>query len=195
MKQASPTLLPLLRSRTQGEVAAWIMLHPDTEQSLTEIASAVDTSPATVMREVDRLLAAGLVSTRRQGNQRVVRASTDNPVYRPLADLLMVTFGPIGVLRDSLTGVPGIESAFIYGSWAARYHQQPGHVPNDVDLLIVGRPDKDLLGDAMEDVERVLRREVNYRVISPEEWASDTGSFRTTMLSRPVVYLIGGDDG
>src|SRR5699024_11897388 len=195
MKQASPTLLPLLRSRTQGEVAAWSMLHPDTEQSLTEIASAVDTSPATVMREVDRLLAAGLVSTRRQGNQRVVRASTDNPVYRPLADLLMVTFGPIGVLRDSLTGVPGIESAFIYGSWAARYHQQPGHVPNDVDLLIVGRPDKDLLGDAMEDVERVLRREVNYRVISPEEWASDTGSFRTTMLSRPVVYLIGGDDG
>ena len=191
MKQGAPLLLPLLRSRSQGEIAAWIMLHPETEQSLTEIASAVGTSPATVMREVDRLIDAGLVSARRRGNQRVVKAATDNPVYQPLSDLLMVTFGPVGVLRDSLADVPDIDIALIYGSWASRYAQHAGHVPHDVDLLIVGTPDKTLLGDAVEGAERLLRREVNYRLVSPADWASDTGSFKTTILSRPVVYLIG----
>ena len=59
MKSPSPLLLPLLRSRAQGEVLAWIMLHPDDEFSLVELAAAVGVSPPTVMREVDRLVALG----------------------------------------------------------------------------------------------------------------------------------------
>lgn len=194
MKEAAPVLLPLLRTRTQGEIITWIMLHPGVEHSLTEIASAVGTSTPTVMREVERLAESGLVSTRRRGNQRMVRVTTDNPVRRPLADLLMVTFGPIGVLRDAVADVPRIDTALIYGSWAARYRQQPGNVPNDVDVLIIGTPDRGVLDDAMETAERTLRREVNYRLITPDEWIADAGSFKTTLLSRPVVYLIGDPD-
>ncbi|QGH68793.1 winged helix-turn-helix domain-containing protein [Pseudactinotalea sp. HY158] len=194
MKYPSPVLLPLLRSRAQGEIITWIMLHPDVEQSLTEIAAAVGTSTPTVMREVDRLLESGLVRSRRRGNQRVVTAATDNPVYRPLAELLMLTFGPIGVLRDLLGDLSGIDRALIYGSWAARYQQQPGHVPNDLDVFIVGSPDRPALGDAIEKAERILRREVNHRLVAADDWDCDTGSFKTTMLSRPVVHLLGEPD-
>ena len=38
MKDGSPALLPLLRSRAQGEILAWIVLHPVQEFSLVEIA-------------------------------------------------------------------------------------------------------------------------------------------------------------
>jgi len=61
MKEGSPLLLPLLRSRAQGDIVAWIMLHPEREFSLVEIARAVGVSGPTVMREVDRLAQAGLV--------------------------------------------------------------------------------------------------------------------------------------
>lgn len=149
----------------------------------------------TVMREVKplTLVEAGLVTDVRRGNVRLIAAATDNPVFAPLADLMAVTFGPAGVLRDALAGLDGIERAFIYGSWAARYHQQAGHVPGDIDVLVVGTPGRVALSEALEAAERKLRREVNARVVSPDAWQGD-GSFKKTINDRPSVDLLGSTD-
>lgn len=187
-------LLPLLRSRLQGEVMAWLMLHPDLQPSLSDIAEAVGTTVPTVKREVDRLEEAGLVISRARGRNRTVAPTTDHPLYRPLAEVMALTFGPIGLLREALAPITGIEEAFIHGSWAARYHQQPGAVPEDLDVIVIGTPDRDELFEAIDSVERPLRRDVNYRIVSPEAWAADDGSFKRTLTSRPTVRLIGGGD-
>ena len=191
MKTASPLLLPLLRSRAQGDVIAWIFLHPDNEHSLIEIAQHVGVSPATVMREVDRLAEAGLVVETRRGSSRMVRADQANTVFAPLADLMAVTFGPVPVLTDELADVDGIEQAFIYGSYAERYRGQAGPVPNDIDVLVVGTADRAELFDLAERLSRKLGREVNIRRVTPEAW-NDTDSrdpFLTTVRSRPIVEL------
>ncbi len=193
MKRASPTLLPLLRSRSQGDILATIMLDPENERSLSEIAEETGVSAATVLREVARLEEGGLVTTKRRGNIRLVSAVTDSVVYRPLADLLAVTFGPVVVLRQVLAGIPGIERALIYGSWAARYAQRSGPVPNDIDLLVIGNADRHSLADALAEAEVVLRREVNVRRVTADAWAKDDGSFKKTVLTRPLVDVIGGE--
>lgn len=195
MKEAPPTLLPLLRTRTQGDVLAWILLDPERASSLTEIADAVGTSAPTVLREVQRLEDAGLVTSMRRGNTRLVQARTDTLLYRPLADLMALTFGPIGVLRDALTHVEGIERAFIYGSWAARYRGEAGEVPRDIDLFIIGHPDHDDLHEAIEVAERQLRREVNVRTRTAAAWEADDSPFKQTLISRPIVDLIGSARG
>lgn len=192
MKTASPTLLPLLRSRSQGDILAVIMLDPQRERSLTEIAGESGTSVSTVVREVARLEEGGFVATMRRGNTRLVRAVTDSVVYKPLADLLAVTFGPAAVLRTALAEVPGIERSFIYGSWAARYAQRSGPVPDDIDLLVIGNPDRHVLADAVAEAETMLRREVSVRRVTAAAWSRDDGSFKQTVLSRPVVDVIGG---
>jgi DNA-binding transcriptional ArsR family regulator len=190
MKEGAPSLLPLLRSRSQGDILAWIMLHPDEGHSLKEIADAVGVSSPTVMREVDRLVDAGFVSEVVQGNRRVIRPVTDSVVFRPLSELMAVTFGPLTLLRDALCNLPGIEHAFIYGSWAARYRQEPGLVPGDIDVMVIGKVDREALDRAMVAAERQLRREVNVRVVTPERWEADNGSFKNTVLQRPTVPLI-----
>lgn len=194
MKASFPTLLPLLRSRTQGEIIAWIMLHPDTEYSLAEIATAVGTSPATVMREVDRLAAAGLLHERRRGNQRLVRADTTNVVFAPLAELMAVTFGPVPVVQELLSDVSGIREAYIYGSWAARYQEQPGPVPADIDILVIGTADLDELDAVAHEATSRLGREVSIRRVRPMTWDStDDDPFKATVTARPLVRLLGGD--
>jgi DNA-binding transcriptional ArsR family regulator len=191
MKTASPTLLPLLRSRSQGDILAAIMLDPENERSMSEVAAETGVSLPTVQREVGRLEEAGLVTTKRRGNTRLVRAVTDSVVFKPLADLLAVTFGPVVVLRTALAAIPGIERAFIYGSWAARYAQRSGPVPNDIDLLVIGSADRHTLAEAVADAEKVLRREINLRRTTPDAWAHDEGSFKKTVMARPVVDVIG----
>lgn len=183
-------LLPILRSGFQGELLAWLFLHPDREYPLTDLARRFGVSRATVMREADRFAEAGLIADRRQGNLRFIRARTDNVVAGPLAELLAVTYGPTAVLGEVLASVPGIDEAYVYGSWAARFRGQGGEVPRDVDLLIVGDADDDDLYEAARAAERRLGREVNIRRVSPSAWqVPDSEPFLASVRSRPLVRL------
>jgi DNA-binding transcriptional ArsR family regulator len=195
MKVAAPTLLPLLRSQTQGDIIAYVMLDPERDHNASEIAGRLGVSLATVTREVARLIDAGLLIGVKRGNTRLLRVQTDNPVYRPLADLMAVTFGPVPVLRKLLADVPGVEVAFIYGSWAARHAGVPGPVPGDIDLLVIGSPDRLLLDGVVEEAERVLRREVNTRRLTMVAWEKDEGSFKSTVSARPMVEVMSNRKG
>ena len=95
MRSGSSPLLPLLRSRVQGDLLALLYLHPNRDYSLTEAAALIGASVKTVHTEASRLVAAGFVRDSRRGNVRLLRAVTDTAVSRPLTDLLAVTYGPL----------------------------------------------------------------------------------------------------
>jgi DNA-binding transcriptional ArsR family regulator len=192
MRVAPPALLPLLRSQVAGDLLALLYLHPDDEYSLTEVASAIGASLNAVHHEVSRLAPAGLIKDRKRGNLRLVSAATDSLLARPLTDLLAVTYGPLPVLNDLLKEVPGIEEAYIYGSWAARYQGEPGPIPGDVDVIVIGSPTLDDLDDVSEEAQRQLRRPVNIRRMRPETWANPEPDdpFLRSVRSRPLVSLV-----
>jgi DNA-binding transcriptional ArsR family regulator len=191
MRETPPLLLPLLRSNTVGELLAWLFLHPENEYSTTDLAKRTGASHSTVSREADRFAAAGLTQERRHGNLRLIRAAPDTIVAKPLTDLLAVTYGPAAVLPPLLRPIPGIDEAYIYGSWAARYANRPGSLPRDIDVLVVGSADEDELYDAARAAEQVLGREVNISRISPRSWAAEPGdAFVTSLRSKPLHPLI-----
>jgi DNA-binding transcriptional ArsR family regulator len=193
MRSVPPALLPILRSQVAGDLLALLYLHPEDEYSLTEAASAIGASLNAVHYEADKLSEGGLITTRKRGNLRLIRAVTDSPLTRPLTDLLAVTYGPLPVLTDLLIGVRGIAEAYIYGSWAARYHGEPGSTPADVDVLVVGSADPDDLDEIADKAQATLRRPVNIRRIRPETWnASDPADpFIKSVRSRPLVTIVG----
>jgi hypothetical protein len=191
MRSGPSPLLPLLRSRVQGDLLALLYLHPDRDYSLTEAAAIIGASVKAVHTEASRLIAAGFVGDSRRGNAHLIRAVTGTPISRPLTDLLAVTYGPLPVLSDLLTGVAGIAQAFIYGSWAARYLGEPGPVPGDVDVLVVGTADPDDLDDIARAAQNRLGRPVDVRRIRPAAWASPNPAdpFLTSVRERPLVPL------
>jgi hypothetical protein len=168
-----------------------LYLHPDRDYTLAEAGRLISASPKVMHTEADRLVTAGLVREARRGRARLLRAETASPVSRPLTDLLAVTYGPLPVLADLLSEVAGVDDAYIYGSWAARYLGEPGSVPQDVDVLAVGTASDDDLYDAARRAELRLGREVNISGVSPEYWempdAAD--SFMRHIRERPLVKL------
>lgn len=189
MRVEAPALLPLLRSQVQGNLLALMYLAPEREFTISDATRRVGASFRSVHHEISRLVQAGLLADRRQGNNRLVRAVTDSPLSRPLTDLLAVTYGPLPVLANGLAHVRGVEQAFIFGSWAARYAGEAGPPPHDVDVLVVGVADPDDLDDVARASEQRLGREVNIRRIKPETWAQPApdDAFLTSVRSRPLV--------
>jgi predicted nucleotidyltransferase len=181
-------MLPLFRSQTQALVLTRLLLGPG-EESLTDLAVAVGSYKNAVKHEVDRLEAAGLVSSRPVGRSRLVSVSAQEPVRSILLDLVLHTYGPIHVVGEELSGVAGIAAAFIYGSWAARYAREPGPPPGDIDVLVVGDPDLDDLFEAIGRATARLGTEVNVHVVTAAAWAKPKGAFLSAVKANPLAIV------
>lgn len=130
-----------------------------------------------------------MLTDRRVGTARLVRTSVNDRLYEPTRALIEATYGPRVILESILDAADGIEAAYIFGSWAARYADEQGHAPNDIDVLVVGKASRRYLASLATDAEKATHLKVNIERISPEAWHSQEGSFIETLLSRPLIDL------
>lgn len=188
--------MPILRSQQQGEILAAILGAPEDEFSVADLGRLTGAAYPSVHREVERAERAGIVQSRRLGNVRLVRANAGSPYFEGLASILVRAFGPPAVLEQALAGIDGIESAYLFGSWAARFAGQEGErAVNDLDLLVLGEPDRNELFEATARASRKLGREVQVTIREPGWLAPGEGSFHDTVTSRPMVpIVVGGRD-
>jgi DNA-binding transcriptional ArsR family regulator len=137
MRGNAPGLLPILRSRHLAEMLTLLLLHPDTEYTLSEVAGKLGPPLTTVQRKASRLADSGLIKERRVGRSRLVSANPASRYTRPLTELVSLAFGSEFVIGEEF-GILGALAVAIYGSWAARYAGTAGPAPNDVDVLVIG---------------------------------------------------------
>lgn len=189
MRTEAPLLAPIFRSDGQARLLAELLLTGD-ELSLTDLADRIGLAYATVHREAQRLLDAGILRERQVGRSRLISANPESPIVDPLRQILLVTTGPSVLLTEALRAIEGITSAFIYGSFAARMTGVPGLPPQDVDLMVVGSPDVDAVHDACDAVQDRIGRPINPTILTPDE-ARNRTAFLTEVAASPTVLLIG----
>lgn len=162
-----------------------LLLVPDAEHTLTELARRTGGSLAAVQREVDRLQEAGLLVSRRVGRARQVSADHSSPATAPLTELVALSFGPVQILAEEFTDIGGLELLEVFGSWAARHHGERGRPPADVDVLAVGAPDRDAVHEAARRAEDRIGLPVNVTVVSPQRWAEGEDGFVRRVRAAP----------
>lgn len=134
---------------------------------LRAIARDVGTSAGTASRELGKLEAAGLIERQREGNQvyfvlrsRTALAELLGPAVRGASAVPML-------FKRQLAGLKRVKRAVIFGSYASG----TAGPDSDVDLLIVGDPDRDKLTDLLERIGHEIGREVNEVVMTEMELA------------------------
>src|SRR6266540_3395683 len=190
MRSEAPPLLPIFRSRHQGELLAALLLHPDREYTLTELSQRLKVPLTTLQREVGRLVEAGLIRQRRAGRTRLLGAAPASRYVRPLTELVTLAFGPHLVVEEEFQSLDGLDAAAIFGSWAARYHGVPGPPPNDLDLLVIGQPDRTQLYEAADRAERRLDLPVDPTVRSRRRWSAAADPLVRQIQSSPLVWVL-----
>lgn len=190
MRSDAPVLLPILRSRHLAEILTVILLHPDTEYTLSELAATLDLPLTTVQREVTRLSSAQLIRGRRVGRSRLVSADLSSRYARPLAELVTLAFGPHFVIGEEFRSLNAVAVA-IYGSWAARYEGVAGHPPNDVDVLVIGEVPRRDIYEAAERAEQRLGLPVNPVLCSVARWLAVADPLIQQIRTAPLVWVAG----
>jgi hypothetical protein len=190
MRSAAPALLPLFRSKLQAEILAVLLLNPEQEYSLTDLARRFGAPLSTVHGEVKRLTDSGLLQRRNVGRSALVSPNSANRLVEPLRELLFLSWGPAQVVAEEFAEVGGAERVLIFGSWAARYHQVTGPPPHDLDILVVGRPTREAVYDAADRVQIRLGMPVNPVIRAAEAWRSASDLLIRQIQSGPLVMTL-----
>ncbi len=194
MKVPASSLAPILRSDAQGRILACVLANPDTSHSLSDLVARTQTSMPTVSREVGRAEQAGLLVTEKVGSSRQVRARVGHPLYDAVRQIILATYGPPMVVAEELADLEAADGVVLFGSWAARYLGEPGRAPNDIDLLVIGDADRNLVDDAAERVERRIGLPVQATVRTREQWDFERESFIREVKSRPLLVVLVADE-
>ena len=189
MSTSPPRLAPIFRSDTQLQILAATYLEPERRFTIPELVERSRRPQPSIAREADRLVTAGLLETELRSGRRLVWANTNSPIFDELSRILLKTIGPKAVLEDLLRQLEGVDRAFIFGSWARRYHGEPGKLPQDVDLMVVGDLDVAAVRAVADTASSKLGRDVNATVLSREEWETGRTGFIAELKSAPQVEL------
>lgn len=156
-------LFPVYRRRVLG----LLLLAPDEALHGREIARRTGLPSGTVIRELNRLVDAGLLKRDKRGNQSLFSADRSCPVFEEVAGMLRKTSGAADVIAGALTPMSEqIQTAFIYGSFA----KGTARAGSDIDVLIVGAVDLGAVIDTLHPVQKLVGREINPKVFSLREW-------------------------
>lgn len=177
----------MFRSPRTTQVA-WTLYADQREFTLAELRRVTGIPAPTLSRMLDDLTRGGVTLERRVGRARVVRANSDAPFYRPLRDLLEIICGPPATLAVAFAEVEGIEEIFLFGSWAARAMGEPGWLPRDIDVLVVGDAHRDDVREACVQAQEALHRDVNPIIASRGQVTSAQGLLRS-ILDGPLVRV------
>jgi predicted nucleotidyltransferase len=185
-----------LFTKTQQRVLGLLYGTPDKSFYTSEIFRHANMGRGTVLRELEKLVAADLLTVTVTGNQRHYQANPVNPVYTELVSMVRKSFGLADVVRTALkTLEPQITIAFIYGSIAKHTDAQG----SDIDLMLVG----DVLnyGEVMElllPLESSLQRTISPTLYTPAEFRkklAQGSSFLKRVMEQPKIMIKGVING
>ncbi|MDH5821721.1 nucleotidyltransferase domain-containing protein [Luteimonas sp. RD2P54] len=187
-------LMDLLFGQARQAVLAVLLLQPEASFHLRELARLTGSHAGTLGRELEKLVAAGLVLRREQGNQMRYQADRACALYGELAAMFRKTHGAVPVLRDALAPLaPAIRAAWIFGS-VARGAEVAG---SDVDLFVIGDAGFADVVRAIHPAQAELGREINPVVYSAAEFRRKLAAgdaFARQLLDGPKLMVIGDKD-
>jgi len=178
------------RSRVRDRILLEFFAKPGTTAHVREMARRVNASAPTVGDELAELARLGVLQTNTIGRSLVYSVNERSPLLGEIRALVQKTIGIEGLIAKAVEGLAGVEAAYIFGSHAAG--TDTAH--SDVDLLIIGRPNRVTLSEKLAPVERAIGRDVNV-VTKTEaqmrERRRSGDSFWRQVLGKPLIHVAG----
>jgi len=182
----------LFSSKLRIKLLDVFLSSPRARFYIRELERKIKEEAKNVSRELKNLEALGLLISEKQGNLKYYSVNENFFLYPELKVIIFKTTGVQGLLKEALERLKGIETAFIYGTYATGKESES----SDVDIMIIGKPDLTELNEVISDLEEKLNREINYMCFDQEEFkerrkAGD--AFINEVLFGEKIMLKGSD--
>lgn len=183
----------LVISQVRVDILKFMLPQPEESYHIRALVRAVDTEINAVRRELKRLHKIGLLRKRPSGNRIYYSVDTASPYYPELLSLVAKEDGIGKEIIDSAKKLGNIKYAILARAFSRGLERSV----LDVDLFIVGEANLDQLGQLVKKHERKLNKEINYSVMSEEDFEfrkRKNDQFVMKVLAQSRTMLIGDEE-
>lgn len=180
----------LLNTRLRRKLLTYSFTHSDENYYVRELSILIDEDPGNLSRELRKLEAEGLYASFAKGNVKFYSVNKDYPLFKELKQIIFKTEGVEGSLKEVALKYKGAILAFIYGSYAKNKEKKT----SDIDLVAVGKFNRDRFTGDIRNLEEKLNREINFTVYTEDEFKKERkkeGSFLNLVLKDKFIILKG----
>lgn len=186
-------LSDVLFGEYRKRILGLLLLHPEQGYHVRELARLTNTSAGTLHKELSKLSDAGILQSKKVGNQQHYSANVQCPIFEELASIFRKTSGLADVIADALSSAKNqIQLAMVFGS-VARGEEQAN---SDIDVMIIGDISFGDVVSLLHESQATLRREINPVVYSMDSFKSrveKNDSFIKEILNKPKLFIIGSE--
>ncbi len=182
----------LLRSKDEVKILG-IALFQD-GLHLREIARRAGISAPQARRELSSLVEIGLLKGERKGNMLIFSRNLKSPIFPSVRELYLRTEGIFEKMKGILGKLEGVKYAFVFGSMALGKERSA----SDIDLMVIGEVDGDLLAREIFGLQKGFSREINFICWNEKDLREKIKSkspFLKNVLRGRLAWLAGDKDG
>lgn len=175
-------------SKIERDLLTYFFLNVTSEHHLHEIARIIDADPGNLDKKLKALTKQGLFLVKKRGNQSIYSLNQSFFLFNEYKGIINKTYGIEAQIREALKNVPGIEKAFIFGSYAKGGFDKF----SDIDLLVIGNHDGLELSKQLTKIERSTNREINPVEFDLKDFEKrcKKDPFLKNVLSQKLIELI-----
>lgn len=183
----------LIVSKVRVKVLTLFLLNPNKIFYVREIVRKIKEEINAVRRELSHLEKAKMVKSERRANRLYYLFRRDYPLYFELLEIVNKAYGLGGEILKQRAKLGKIKFVMLSG----KFIRDKERGPEDVDLLVVGNVVLPQLSQIIRAEELRRDREINYTVMSEEEFnfrKKRRDPFVLRILSRSRIMIIGDEE-
>lgn len=173
-----------------GEILKFFFKNPENNYYFREIAKNLKKEPSYYQKYLDNFVAEKILLDERRGNMRFFRLNKEHPLYEEIKSIISKTLGVESKIKELVDKLNNVECAFIFGSIA----RGGENINSDVDLMLIGDIDQDILITEVSSLEGEISREINYHIYNKQEITKkveERDSFISNIFSAPIIIIKG----
>lgn len=177
-------------TKNRAELLRLFFTNPDQSFYLQEIGRILGKKPGNFQRVINNMEKEGVLVSEYKANARYFKVNAEYPLYKELKVIVFKTMGVLGSIKDKLEKAGGVDYAFIYGSYA----KSRENYLSDIDVIIIGKCDEDNLIMEFDGMEEVLKREINYKLFTLNDFRNSIKQgdpFLLNILNDKKIMMIG----
>lgn len=154
----------LITSKTRIKLLVKFFLNASTRSYLRDLEVEFGESTNGIRIELNRFEEAGMLISHFERNKKIFSANTRHPLFNDIHHLLMKYTGIDEVVQSVLTGLGGLEKAWLIGSFAK------GKESDSIELLLAGSSiNIEYLVNLVDKAQRIINRSISYTLLKPQE--------------------------
>ncbi len=159
-----------LRSKIAQKILNLFFLNEKEKFYVNELAEKIKADPANVHKKLLELKEEGILSDEFSGKERYFFLDQKYPFLKEYKKIILKGLGFEKSLKEKLSKLKGIESIYIFGSYA----QNKLSLESDIDVLIIGDADTIELQKSLVEIQKLTGREINSIELTKEEFEKRT---------------------